>query len=545
MTRRRVDPVVRFLSDPASYPHHPRKIGQVQTHSSHVFLAPPLVYLFKKPVDFGFLDFSTLEKRRRDCVREVVLNRRLSPDLYLGVVPIYERNGKCGWDREPGSRVAEYAVKMNYLEPRWFLDRLLRLDKVSRSDLDRVLEVLAPFYRRQTPTPDVTRGGSIARVKRATDDNFHHARPGIGKVISRTAYELLRQWTHRVFRDCRSLFKRRRDGDRIVDGHGDLHAEHIHLAPDRVTIFDCIEFNKRLRTVDVACDAAFLSMDLDAHGRPDLGRYFVGRLAEELEDPGMLALMDFYKAYRACVRGKVHLLQARMSRSDPSRVAEGHRRAADYFRLALQYAVAGSDPTVFALMGPVASGKSSLAERLSGELKWPVFSSDRARKAMAGIPAEVRTPREALPRVYSAAVTRKVYTSIAKSALEAVRNGGRPAIVDATFGKRAHRDEFRRRCERAGVQTVFIEVNAPDSVRRRRLIAREQKKGVVSDARSDRWEAFQASYQSPTDGEFTDGVRVDSTGSGRGTLRNLLSELSLRRIPDPDAGPSAGTGLHP
>jgi aminoglycoside phosphotransferase family enzyme len=366
------------LLDPAFYPHNPERVRLIQTHASFVFLAPPFVYKIKKPVNFGFLDFSTLEKRRHFCQREVELNRRLARDVYLGVVAISWADG--GFRFGAAGEIVEYAVKMRLLCEGGFLDQRLARGEVGESDLDRIVERLSDFYASQHPSAEVEAHGRIPALRVSTDENFSQTREFAGRTLSGAAYEAISSYTERCFMVHEALFEERVRERRILDCHGDLHLEHIHLTPDALNIYDCIEFNDRFRYVDAASDSAFLAMDLDFRDRPDLSRYLVSGLAGKMGDPRMGRLVDFYKCYRAYVRGKVESFHS-VAHAAPAEEREAcAEKARRYFRLSLRYAVAGSEPLVLVIMGRVASpAMPDLAGMRSASPGTEPWSSGRVR----------------------------------------------------------------------------------------------------------------------------------------------------------------------
>lgn len=516
-----------FLLNPRSYPHRPRQVRLVQTHASFVLLAPPFVYKIKKPVNFGFLDFSTLERRRHFCAREIELNRRLSPGVYLEVVPISQTGGRFAFG--PGDRVVEYAVRMRRLAPGGFLDRLVARQAVRPSDLDRVVDVLARFYRAHPPTPEITAWGRIARLRISTDENFRQTREFVGRTLSPAAFAVLRRYTREFYRRRRALLERRVRDRCIRDCHGDLHLEHIHLTPRALTIYDCIEFNDRFRYVDVASDVAFLAMDLDYEGRPDLGRRVAAGMAGALGDADLLRLMDFYKTYRAYVRGKVeslHSVAAAAPEAERQASAELARR---YFRLALRYAVAGSHPLVVAVMGRIASGKSTLAAALGAELGWRVLSSDRVRKELAGFPLYERSGAAARRRLYSAAMTRRTYRRLFELAAAEVK-AGRGVILDATFGRREHREALAGHPGLPAAGCRFLEVRAGDRWLKQRLARRERTATEVSDARREDFAPLTRTYEPPVELGARRCGRLTSVGHPERTLERALRWLMDRQL---------------
>jgi len=520
--------VLDFLSDAASYAHRPGHVTMMQTHASWVFIAPPLVCKIKKPVNLGFLDFSTLELRHANCEREVALNRRLAEDVYLGVESIRERNGRLGFGGEGG--VVEWCVMMRELDPQGFLSHLLKAGAAGVAEMDRIAEKLRRFHAGQPPLAQEEAATAIERLRLATDGNFQVAKDWIGKSLSRECFDAVTEYTSRFYERQGELLESRIRGGWIRDCHGDLHAEHIHLAPDAVRIYDCIEFNTRFRHIDIANDIAFLAMDLDCNDRPDLANHIVERFAALMNDRGMKPLMDFYKCYRACVRGKVESLHSAAETAGESERAESLAKAQRYFQLALRYAVAGSEPSAFVFMGRVASGKSSLAGAFGAELGWPVLSSDAVRKGIAGVPAGRRGDAAQLARLYSPEMTARTYGALFDGALQSI--GSRHGVVlDATFSRRSQRDALGDLARKNGFRLIWIEAVVSDDVARQRLRERESAQTVISDARLEDFAVLSDAYEPPAEipGRFAI-TNEDQVGV---VLRTLLVELARLRAATP------------
>src|SRR5437764_513430 len=472
--------LIAFLESPESYPHSPAEVRLMQTHISWVFIASPFVFKVKKPMELGFLDFSTLEKRRHFCQRELDLNRRLCPDIYLGVVPIYERASGFSFNAE--GEIAEYSVKMRQLQSGWLLSQLLAKGLVGEKEIKRVICCLHRFYESEKPDPEIEVWGTPEKLKISTDENFVQVEPFIGRTISPVAFETIRHFTNQFYAGNEELFLERIKEHRILDCHGDLHLDHIHLTPEAITIFDCIEFNDRFRFIDIANDVAFLAMDFDFEGRSDLGNPLLRNAAREFQDGGMLKVANFYKCYRAFVRGKVESIQA--TEKETTNPQEHEQQAARYFRLALQYAVAGSGPLVLVLMGGVGTGKSTIAKRLASELNWPVLSSDEIRKRLAGVSLTQRTPPELRVKIYSAQMTQHTYKKLIKDGLAVIGcsrdRRSRPltrvgVVLDATFSTRALREFLRDQCKKASVRFQFVELEVDPEEIKERLKGRDEK----------------------------------------------------------------------
>jgi aminoglycoside phosphotransferase family enzyme len=328
---------ITALLRPKAYPHPAGEIKLVQTHISYVLLAGDFVYKIKKPVNFGFLDFTSLEKRRFFCNRELELNRRLCPDLYLGVVAITRAGQKFSLDG-PGE-VVEYAVKMARMDEAQMMGRTIEAGQLDAATLDKIVEILVPFYEGAEGGAVLAGFGTPESVAVNVLENFQQTEDFIGCAsLSPAQFQAIGDYA-RAFLKHGELFAARIDGERIRDCHGDLYSANICLS-EPIQIFDCIEFNERFRYCDVASDVAFLAMDLDYHNLPDLSRHFINRFVERSGDRGLLAMLDFYKCYRAYVRGKIGLFTAHAPEVDATTKAASLAQAGRYFQLAERYASA-------------------------------------------------------------------------------------------------------------------------------------------------------------------------------------------------------------
>jgi len=319
----------RGLLNQDAYHGSPRKVEFKETHISLVFLADDYVYKIKKPVNFGFLDFSTLEKRKHFCEKEVELNKRLSPDVYLGVLAVTLDNGKVAMDGK--GPTVEYAVKMRRLPTEKLMITLLRENQLTREMVERVAEAIALFHAQSGASKEIEKFGSIEVIKTNTDENFSQTEKYVGLSISESQFESIKKYTDSYLNYRTGVFKRRVAEGRIKDCHGDLHLEHVCVT-EPIKIFDCIEFNDRFRYSDTAADIAFLAMDLDFNGRRDLSEILIAAYVKFSKDRGVLNVVNFYKVYRAYVRGKV--TSFRLDLLHPTAKSEVLRTAQKYFDLA-------------------------------------------------------------------------------------------------------------------------------------------------------------------------------------------------------------------
>jgi hypothetical protein len=325
------------LLRPESYPHPAAEVKLLQTHISYVLLAGDYVYKIKKPVNFGFLDFTSLEKRRFFCDREVELNRRLCPDLYLGVTTI-TRSG-AGFALDTPGEVVEYAVKMARMDEARMMGRIIEAGQLTEATLDQIVAILVPFYEKAAGGPELAAFGTPDAVAVNVLENFQQTEGFVGCAsLSLAQFQRISAYAQ-AFLERGELFGARIAAGRIRDCHGDLYSANICLS-EPIRIFDCIEFNERFRYCDVASDVAFLAMDLDYHGLEELSRYFIASMVERAGDQGLAAMLDFYKCYRAYVRGKIGLFTAHAPEVDATTKAASLAQAGRYFQLAERYASA-------------------------------------------------------------------------------------------------------------------------------------------------------------------------------------------------------------
>ncbi|MEO8801137.1 MAG: kinase, partial [Polyangiaceae bacterium] len=394
----------------------PTRVALEETHISWVFVLDRDVFKVKKPVDLGFLDFSTIDKRKAACDAEARLNARLAPQVYRGVVAV--RRGEDGRAQIGGDgEVLDWAVHMHRLPDARRADNLLARNELSGEDIDVIAERIATFHEKARVDEETTAFGKVEVIRENIEENFAQTRTSLGAYVTpENAAEIVR-WQTAFVCDHESLFEERALKGHVRDGHGDLRLEHIYLDAPTPTIIDCIEFNDRFRYADVCADIAFLSMDLAAKGRVDLSERLLAHYARASNDFDLYALVDFYESYRAFVRGKISVMLASndaVSWEARSRAAADARR---YFLLAL-----AADrrsvlmPSVVAVGGIIASGKSTIATHIGAEMSAPVIDADRTRKAMLGVEAEHPVHEGAWQGAYDPAFSDRVYAEVLRRA---------------------------------------------------------------------------------------------------------------------------------
>lgn len=471
--------MVESLRDCPDWSQDELPIEIIKTHISVVLLGKHRVLKFKKPVDLGFLDYTTLEKRRDACEAEVELNSRLCAAYYEGVQPVSRIGGKLRFsDRGP---VVEYGVMMKRLPTEQMLDHLLARGEVTEAIIERVADRLSEFHSAARRSPEVDALGSPEVIAGNWQENFDQTAPYIDRTIAAETYESIRGWVTRWLGEHQELFRTRVIQGRIRDGHGDIRAESICVT-DGLCIFDCIEFNERFRFSDVASEVAFLAMDLDARGRPDLGYFFSEQYDMRCADPDLFKLLPFYRCYRAYIRGKVQSF-----RLDETELTSLERevvalRARRYFDLAARYASPLGSLSVIAVTGLPGSGKTSIARAIAGELGLRVVSSDAVRKTLF----EIKGRQEYGMGPYSAEANQLTYQTIVERGRDLLaQHGG--VVLDATFRRNADRAVAREMTLKAGAQWIVIECRLAPEVARKRLDRRRRLKEGLSDAT---WETY-------------------------------------------------------
>jgi aminoglycoside phosphotransferase family enzyme/predicted kinase len=511
---------VRALLSPAAYDHPADDLRLHETHISWVVLVGPYAYKVKKSVDFGFLDFSTVERRAAACVDEVRLNRRLAPDIYLGVVWIVERAG--GYHVGGTGTPVEPVVKMRRLPEDGMLPNLLASGEADAGLVRRIARRIATFHARAATGPGVDEHGSAAAIRTNWEENFAQMAPLRGRVLDSSVDDHTRRYVDGFLAEHADLFVQRVAAGRIREGHGDLHAASICVIHSRLVFFDCLEFNARFRCADIAAEAGFLAMDLDHHGRADLAHAFIQAYIRASGDVELPALLPFYQCYRAYVRGKVRCLRLTEPGLTPEAAARTVTEARAYFDLAWAYAGGLPGPLLLIVMGLPASGKTTLARALARRLGLLQLSSDVIRKELAGL-RPTDHARDAFRRgLYDPTMTRRTYAAMRRRA--AVWLGrGRSVILDATFGRQAEREAALRLARRLGVRPVLFICRTDEATTLLRLRARDHDETSVSDARIEQWPALRDAFEEPV--ELSDALVVDTSTSMEDAVEWAMAAL--------------------
>jgi hypothetical protein len=496
-------------------------IERRDTHISAVFLTGDWVYKLKKPVDFGFLNFLEISDRRHFCEQEVCLNRRFSHDIYEGVVPVYRTSdGRFTLQQTP--TVAEYAVKMRQLPDEAALVTMLGDNRMTEARLMELGSMLVEFYRHTERSATIDHYGRLDGVAFNVEENFSQMTPFLELLPDIAQWHAMCRET-RIFMERHApLFEKRIKDGFIRDGHGDLRAEHVYFY-NGIQIIDCIEFNERFRYGDTAVDLAFLYMDLECLGYADAARTLMAAYAAEADDPELYALLDFYAAYRAVVRLKVSCFQ--LADADEARRDGLMQDIATYFRLACEYTLRFSRPTVWVFCGLPATGKSMLAERFAQVLSIPLRQSDVLRKEDEKQPASHVVPFG--QGLYRPEARNRVYEKMREQTATLLEKR-RSVILDATYARREWRLEVSRLAQSAGANCLFVECMCDTEVMRSRLKAREQSSGA-SDARLEHLPDMIESFEPLTEQAVACRMQINTERPFQDVFFQFLMEGEYRR----------------
>jgi aminoglycoside phosphotransferase family enzyme/predicted kinase len=526
------------LAQPGAFPFaltDSESIPVLQMHASAVMLTPSRVYKVKKPKNFGFLNFSTPLLRHHFCEQEVRLNAPRAPHIYLGVAPVllfsdgrFRFGPTCPPGQVPlpgtplaGGLVVDYAVVMVRLPEKATLEARVRAGTADALLLAEIAQYVAASHLKASTSEDIASFGSLEVIRGNWEENFEQMKPCIGRTLGDATYGSIVEFVHHFLEERTALFAHRVSGNRIRDCHGDLRLQHVYVLGEqenpvyqlpRLAILDCIEFNERFRYSDVASEVAFLTMELDALGRPDLAVAFVDEYVAATNDDELPELLPFYTCYRACVRGKVLSFQLDEPEVPATQRQAACQEAKSLFTLAAHYAGSPVRPTLVMIGGLMGTGKSTVALALHHELGWKLCSSDMTRKQLAHI--DPTQPRgDAFGQgLYTAEWTARTYDALCREAGETLSDG-RSVLLDASFLHRVDRQALAREAATRGAAAVFIECICPRDIALQRLAERWKKRvereffsleaaSSASDGRPDlydaqcgHWDAFIANEE--------------------------------------------------
>lgn len=468
--------VLDAMSKPGFYPHKVREIRKAETHTAWVFLTGSKAYKLKKPVNFGFLDFSTLDKRKEFCEKEVKLNRLLS-DLYIGVEPITrDEDGRLviSGNGEP----LEYIVVMKELPQESLMSSLLKNDKIDYHTIDGLAKEIAKFHKSAETSEEITKEGSLENVRFNWEENFQQTENVKDITLSSERFESIRKNVFRFLENKKEDFRKREKEGFIKYCHGDLHSGNIFIYEDKIHIFDRIEFNMRFACSDTAADLAFMTMDLDFHSKRELSDFLLMRYLDITQDYSLLKFHDFFRCYRAYVRGKVIGFQLSQNPRDAQEIK---RRASAYFDSAELYAsTLFSKPRLIVFYGLPGTGKTYLASRTRDWTNAIHIRADVVRRVIAGVSLDEHHYAGFGSDLYSAEISKRVYDYLARQ-VKLYLSQGQSLIIDATCHKEKNRLELKKAADELGVESFFIRTDAaPEKVRE--WIEKRKTSDLLSDA---------------------------------------------------------------
>lgn len=493
------NPLIQSLQNPALYSHPVKDFKVIETHISWVILTGEYAYKIKKPVDFTFLDYSTLAKRKYYCELEFKLNQLLASEIYLEVIPI------SGTAAQPtltnSGDVIEYALKMREFPQDNLFNRLAAKGEMNAEHIDQLAEILAEFHAntdRQAPENI----GTPAQVHQPVLQNFEQIRPLLTKSADFAVLDKLETWAQQQWDQWQEVFQQRKQKGFIRACHGDIHLGNIILLDNRPIIFDCIEFNEEFRWTDVMADVAFLLMDLQDNQQETFAHQFLNRYLELTGDYAGLQVLPYYIAYRAMVRAKVNLFQ--LTHSTTLSEAEQQALQATYHRfiaLAEIYAESKS-PCLIITHGLAGSGKTTLARSFVEKLGAIQIRSDVERKRLAGLPLTAKTGSGLYQDLYDPKVTEQTYQRLLQLA-ELIISAGYSVIVDAAFLQADQRALFKALAERLKVPFTIAACELTSKDREKRLALRQDNSSEISEATLEVMRAQQEKLEPLTNEELT------------------------------------------
>jgi aminoglycoside phosphotransferase family enzyme/predicted kinase len=483
----------------------------IQTHANIVVLIGDKAYKLKKPVKFPFLDYSTLELRKHFVSEEVRLNRRFSPDYYLGVCEVFEQGGALHFGTALAGKAIDHALIMKRIPDEAWLPALMKSGNVPEKGIHALVQRLVDAFSQVTPTPEVEAAGLPQNLAKNTVANIAECERYVGRCLTREQFTRLDDLLHHWFESHPHEFMPRVTQGRIRDGHGDLKPGNIAFIDGQPVITDCIEFGTQWRYLDTLAEMAFLATGLESLGQFALAQQVFEHYRVAAKDEYRQELRRYYQVHFACVMAKVTALQLDAPEVPPEAKARAKKLASQYFALADFHA---REPHLIVVAGIMGCGKTTLAAELAGRLGWPHLSSDPIRKELSGVSPTARLPQSA----YAAEMTQRVYATL----LERAGNSHVGAVIDAQFGKRSERESLRKSFLRA--QLVLCD--APDAIVRERMNRREQDPGRISDATADLLEQARRNFEPIADAEGLNEIRIDTRESVEASADRVIAKLS-------------------
>jgi len=473
--------LVRALQNPLLFGHPVKRFRLIETHISWVILTGKFAYKIKKPVNLGFVDFSTLEKRHFYCLEELRLNRRFAPDLYLDVVAIK------GSPTDPvlgeTGEIIEYAVKMREFSQHDLLSFYACEHRLEVAHIESLATLVADSHHLAPPADVDSLFGSVESIKKWTRENFKNIETNVDKNLLPEYFGYLKKWCLSSRNLPRNSMRERQERGFIRECHGDLHLGNIALIKGRVTAFDCIEFDPGLRWVDTVSEIAFIAMDLCAHDYVDYAWQFISRYLQISGDYAGIQVLRYYLVYRAMVRAKIEALRIAQENPAIGRHSESYCNVTRYTELARSWTT-NHRATIIIMHGLSGSGKSTMARHLVGTIGAIQIRSDVERKRLFSLKPEENSASALEQNIYTQEATNRTYDQLQYLA-SVITRAGFGVIVDASFLKPRHRDQFRRLASKYQTPFIIISCNASEAILRERIRQRIKRHNDPSEANLD------------------------------------------------------------
>ncbi len=531
MANPELPPLIQAMLQPGFYPHPvPAPIQLIQTHISYVLLTGDYAYKVKKPANFGFLDFTTLERRQHFCQEELRLNRRLSPELYLAVLPIAQSSADGPFQmvmtEEPlpeGMETGDYTVQMRQFAQSCLFSQLFARGELTLEQMQTLGKLVASFHAIAATDPEIQAFGSVAAIQQVDENNYALSLPFVGRSQTQTQLDETRGFTRQFFADHADWFQQRQEEGKIRECHGDLHLNNICLYQDQIQVFDCIEFNQEFRNIDVIYDAAFMVMDLEFQGRVDLANTFLNAYLERTGDYWGAALLPLYLSMRAYIRGNVNSLALNDPAISAGEKQQFQERGSAYYRLAWDY-TRRPQGRVFLMSGLSGAGKSTVARQVAQHLNAIHIRSDAVRKQLAGIPLEQRGDAAGAygSGIYTPEMTQKTYDRLLELGIFLAQQGF-PVILDAKYDRQSLRQAAIAKTQAAGLPLQILHCTAPVEVIRDRL---QTRTGDIADATADLLTTQQKAAEPFTEEEQAYVVPIHTEQDLEPQLQSLLSKVA-------------------
>ncbi len=469
------------LQNPALYNHPVQGFEIIETHISWVLLTGQYAYKIKKPLNLGFLDFSTLEKRHYYCTEELRLNRRLAPHIYLGVITITgnENSPMLGGSGAP----IEYAVKMQQFSQQAQLDHMVAQGRLLSTHIDQLAEIVSVFHDSIAIAEPDSLYGLPAKIHQPVMENFSQIQPHLTTTLDINQLEQLRIWSEAEFHRHESIFQSRKNNHFIRECHGDMHLGNMALLQGSIILFDCLEFNENLRWIDVISEITFLTMDLDSHTHQALAWRFLNAYLQLTGDYAGLQVLRYYQVYRALVRAKVaciRITQQVQVQVNPAQQPIAYQQYKNYVNLAEHYTQRHGTPLIIT-HGLSGSGKTTCTQLLLESLGAIRLRSDIERKRIAHLPLQARSSPSINRGLYTTAASQRTYAYLADLAHTVIQSGY-PVIIDAAFLTQEQRELFHRLADNMKIPFIILDFQAPEAVLRTRIIQRMRDGHDASDA---------------------------------------------------------------